>query len=175
MKRILKIVCLFLYKVLFQYLPPTDNRFLGFIRVLRSGVCRPLFDSCGKNMNVERKADFGIGSGICIGDNSGLGTRCWVRGPLTIGDDVMMGPDVKIITNMHRTDDVSMPMRLQGDMPVKGVTIGNDVWIGANVIILAGVNIGTGVIIGAGSVVTKDVPDYAVVGGIPAKLIKMRK
>lgn len=54
------------------------------------------------------------------------------------------------------------------------VTIGNDVWIGQNAIILGGLNIGNGAVIGAGAVVTKDVPDYAVVGGVPAKIIKFR-
>lgn len=57
---------------------------------------------------------------------------------------------------------------------VKGVTIGNDVWIGLRAIILDGVSIGDGAIIAAGAVVTKDVPPYAIVGGVPAKLIRMR-
>lgn len=56
----------------------------------------------------------------------------------------------------------------------KSVTIGNDVWIGMNTLILPGVHIGNGVIIGAGAVVTKDIPDYVVVGGVPAKIIKNR-
>lgn len=56
----------------------------------------------------------------------------------------------------------------------KGITIGNDVWIGMNAIILPGVNIGNGAVIGAGSVVSKDVPDYAIVGGVPAKILKMK-
>lgn len=54
------------------------------------------------------------------------------------------------------------------------MTIGNDVWIGTNAVIMPGITVGNGVIIGAGAVVTKDVPDYAVVGGIPAKIIKFR-
>ena len=57
---------------------------------------------------------------------------------------------------------------------LKKVTIGNDVWIGTRVIILPGVTVGNGVIIGAGAVVTKDVPDMAIVGGVPAKIIKYR-
>ena len=64
-------------------------------------------------------------------------------------------------------------MRLQ-TAPKEPVYIGDDVWIGARVIILPGRKIGEGVIIGAGAVVTKDVPDYAVVGGNPAKVIKFR-
>ena len=61
------------------------------------------------------------------------------------------------------------------DLPLKGDTVvGNDVWIGTNAVIMPGITVGNGVIIGAGAVVTKDVPDYAVVGGIPAKIIKFR-
>ena len=75
--------------------------------------------------------------------------------------------------------DKYMPKELQqkvfdGCIASKKTTIGNDVWIGSNAIIIAGVKIGNGAIIGAGAVVTKDVPDYAVVGGVPARIIKYR-
>lgn len=168
---------LLLYKSFFQFLPATDNslRVGKLIRRLRSAIAGHCLDKHGKNINVERKADFGMGRGVTIGDNSGLGVRCYVRGPLSIGENVMMGPDVKIITSRHKTDSTDIPMNQQGFLPKGGVRIGDDVWIGANVIILADVNIGNGVIIGAGAVVTKDIPDYAVVGGVPAKVIKMRK
>lgn len=65
-------------------------------------------------------------------------------------------------------------MNKQGFSEEKPVFIGNDVWIGGHVIILPGVNVGNGSIIGAGSVVTRDVPDYAIVGGNPAQIIKFR-
>lgn len=158
-------------------MPATDNsiRVGKLIRKFRSSIAGACLETHGRNINVERKADFGTGRGISLGDNSGLGVRCFVRGPLSIGNNVMMGPDVKIITNRHKTDSIDIPMNQQGSLPKEGVCIGDDVWIGANVIILDGVNIGNGVIIGAGAVVTKDVSDYAVVGGVPAKIIKMRK
>ena len=62
----------------------------------------------------------------------------------------------------------------QQGMRVSEVIIGNDVWIGMRVIIMPGIKVGNGVVIGAGAVVTKDVPDYAIVGGIPAKIIGER-
>lgn len=66
-------------------------------------------------------------------------------------------------------------MNQQGFLPNQKVTIGDDAWIGTRVIILPGVSVGKGAIIGAGAVVTKDVPEYAVVAGVPAKVIKYRK
>lgn len=132
-----------------------------------------LFDYCGSNVNIEKGADFGTGKGISLGDYSGIGVNCKVRGPLTIGKNVMMGPNVNILTHSHNFDRTDIPMCKQGGN-FKSVTIGNDVWIGMNTLILPGVHIGNGVIIGAGAVVTKDIPDYVVVGGVPAKIIKNR-
>ena len=108
-----------------------------------------------------------------MGENSGLGINARVTGPLTIGSDVMIGPDVMIFTQNHETERLDIPMRLQ-TAPKKPVSIGDDVWIAARAIILPGVKIGRGAIIGAGAVVTKDVPEYAVVGGSPARIIKFR-
>lgn len=114
------------------------------------------------------------GGGISIGTGSGLGVNCSVHGPLCIGENVMMGPDVTILTHTHNIDRTDIPMGHQG-MRVAEVIIGNDVWIGMRSIIMPGVKIGNGAVIGAGAVVTKDVPDYAVVGGVPAHIIRYRK
>lgn len=75
----------------------------------------------------------------------------------------------------HEMSRRDIPMRLQGDSVSKPVVIGDDVWIGARSIILKGVHIGKGAVIAAGAVVTKDVPEYAIVGGVPAKVIKYRE
>lgn len=141
---------------------------------IRSFCAKRMFKSFGKNVNIEHGAFFGGGKEIEIGDNSAIGLNARIAGPLVIGNDVMMGPNVSIYTQNHETENIYKPMRLQ-TAPKEKVTIGNDCWIGANAVILPGVTIGNGVIVGAGAVVTKSVPDYAVVGGVPAKVIKMRE
>ncbi len=172
-----RIICLLIYKLFLVWLPTTDNsvKILKLVRLFRSFIASKCFDLHGINLNIERGADFGNGEGISIGDNSGLGVDCVVRGPLEIGNDVMMGRWVNIMTNSHDTARTDIPMNKQGNKPKRKVIIDSDVWIGNRVIILPGVKIGKGSIVGAGAVVTKDVPEYAVVGGVPAKIIKYRK
>ena len=169
---------LLLYLLFARWLPATDNAMPGIkvVRKLRSSIGKRCLDGAGKNVNIEHMADFGTGAGISVGNNSGLGIRCRVRGPLKICDNVMMGPEVVILSSGHRFDRTDMPMCRQGNVRFCNSTlIFNDVWIGTRVIIMPGVKIGEGAIIGAGAVVTKDVPPYAIVGGVPAKVIKYRK
>ena len=91
-----------------------------------------------------------------------------------MGKNVMMGPDCIIYTQNHRFDDLEKPMIEQGFQKEKPVVIGDDVWIGVRVTILPGVRIGSHTVIAAGAVVTKDIPDYAIAGGVPAKVLKYR-
>ncbi len=169
-------LCLILYYAILKHLPSSagSNPVKRLIRKVRSAVAVRCMGECGSNVNIEKNADFGSGANISIGANSGIGINCKVRGPLTIGENVMMGPDCVILTSTHNFERTDIPMIAQGGA-VKKVTIGNDVWIGTRAIILPGVTIGNGVIIGAGAVVTKDVPDYAIVGGVPARVIRLRK
>lgn len=156
------------------YLPQSTSPMMHWTRKIRRAICRPVFDYCGENVNIEHGAHFAKGDGIIIGSGSGLGVNSMVHGPLEIGENVMMGPNVTILTHTHNIKRTDIPMCKQGSI-VKGVIIGNDVWIGMRSIIMPGVKIGNGAIIGAGAVVTKDVPDYAIVGGVPAKVIRYRK
>jgi virginiamycin A acetyltransferase len=103
--------------------------------------------------------------------------------PITIGSFCSIAKDVTIQEYNHRTDRLSTYYmeknffhgRNIGELSSKGaVAIGNDVWIGAKSVILSGVTIGDGAVVAAGSVVTKDVPSYAIVGGNPARVIKYR-
>lgn len=117
-----------------------------------------------------------VGNSLKIGDNVGINHYCFigVRGDIEIGDNVIFGPRVNIFSENHNFDRVDIPIKEQGVTKDKTV-IGNDVWIGANVSIMSGVKIGNGCVIASGAVVTKDMPDFSVIGGVPAKIIKNRK
>lgn len=116
-----------------------------------------------------------LGDQLTIGNYVGIsqGAIILVRGKITIGSYTIMGPNVSIFSENHNFSNTEEYIVNQGETR-KGTHIGTDVWIGARSIILAGVHIGSHSIIAAGSVVTKDVPEYAVVGGTPAKILKMR-
>ena len=155
-------------------LPCSKARVGGeFYRRIRETLVKGYIDYCGNNVNIEPHCRFDYA--LKIGDYSGIGEHSELYGDITIGNDVMMGTNCLIYTVNHRFDDTSVPMRKQGNQDSKPVVIGNDVWIGGRVTILPGVHIGDGAVIGAGAVVTKDVPEFAVVGGNPAKILKYRK
>lgn len=170
--KIRKLLSRLVYEAIAKHLPASTSFAGGGIRCFRALIVRGFISSCGKNVNIERGAK--ISSSLRIGDRSGIGIDCVCAGSVTIGNDVMMAPECVILTRNHAFDRIDIPMGEQGVQQEKPVFIGNDVWIGQRVIILPGVHIGNGVIIGAGAVVTKDVPDYAVVAGNPARIIKYR-
>ena len=152
---------------------PKSNAKLSFgAKSIRAGLARGFIAYAGKNINIQRGAEFG--RRLQIGDNSGVGVNCVLQGKITIGSNVMMGPEVYIYTRNHKHDRVDMPMNQQDYEQERPVTIEDDVWIGSRVTILPGVTVGRGAVIGASAVVTKDVPPFAVVGGNPAKVLKMR-
>ena len=117
-----------------------------------------------------------IGVGLTIGNFSNIGPYCYIgcSGKTEIGNHVMMSPRVSIYSENHNFDRTDIPMKEQG-VTRQETVIEDDCWIASNSIILAGVRIGRGSIVAAGSVVTKDVPPYAVVAGNPARIIKMRE
>ncbi|HBQ63535.1 MAG TPA: acetyltransferase [Clostridiales bacterium] len=172
-QKIVKGLCLILYYGIARHLPASGTPWSLGAQQIRGFLCKGIFRSCGKRVNIEHGAFFASGADIEIGEDSGIGLDCRVNGPLQIGRDVMMAPDVMIFTQNHETSRLDIPMRLQ-TAPKRPVVIGDDVWIGARVIILPGVRVGNGAILAAGAVVTRDVPDYAIIGGNPARVIKMR-
>ncbi len=157
-----------------RWLPASSFPFGKISTVVRYLICRPCFDRCGRNVNIEKGAFFHSGAKISIGDNSGIGINARLNGQVTIGNDVMMGRDVIIHSQNHRFDKTDVPMWRQGFSDVAPVVIEDDVWICDRVIILPGVRVGRGSVLGAGAVVSKNVPAWAVMGGNPAQLIRMR-
>ena len=108
---------------------------------------------------------------VTIGDHTRIGIHCTVIGPVCIGNNVNLAQGITVTALNHNFEDTTRKIDEQG-ISTKPVVIGNDVWIGANAVILPGVTIGQHVVVAAGAVVTKDVPDYSLVAGIPAKVIK---
>jgi acetyltransferase-like isoleucine patch superfamily enzyme len=114
--------------------------------------------------------------GIRVGSGFSVNTGALVdgRGGVEIGNDVLVGPYAVINSSDHSHKQLDLPMT-SVDHVMTPVKIGNDVWIGAHVVVTGGVEIGSGAVIAAGAVVTRDVPPYAIAGGIPATIIGDRR
>ena len=108
---------------------------------------------------------------IVIGDDDRIGLHNTIIGPVTIGNHVIIGQCVTVSALNHTYNDVNEFIDEQ-KVSTNEIKISDDVWIGANAVITSGINIGKHVVIGAGSVVTDNIPDYCVVAGNPAKIIK---
>lgn len=110
---------------------------------------------------------------IIIGDNFYMNSGCHILGNISIGQDVMIGPKTVMWGRDH---GMQLGEKMMQQSHVKAdIIIGNDVWIAACAVILKGVEIGNGAVIGAGAVVTKNIPEYAIVVGNPARVIRFRK
>ncbi len=137
----------------------------------REKIIRELFGSAGENPVVLPVFNCDNGKNIHVGNTFLANYNVTILDimEVQIGDYVMIGPNTLITTVNHPLNPMGRRKHLGIGKPVK---IGNDVWIGGNVTILPGVTIGNNVVIAAGAVVTKDIPDNSLFGGIPAKFIK---
>ncbi len=168
----MKKVFYFIYLVIFKNTPEDYRPYALFFPWIRSFLVKNYLKKCGKKPLVKNMAEISLNA--TCGDYSEMGTRSMIQANVHLGDYVIMGPDVKIYSRNHKYDSLEIPIAKQGKNYYE-TFVGNDVWIGANVVITAGCKVGNHCIIAAGAVVTKDIPDYAIVGGIPAKVIKFRK
>ena len=161
-------------------MPLIDLLVRSINRMKRNSILKKL-PPRGKGVYVSPDAIF-YGYNVHMGNDVRMGAGAVLmctNAPIYIGDHVLFGPNVTMITGDHRIDlvgeyisDVGEDKKLpENDLPI---TLKGDNWIGANVTILKGVTIGEGSVIAAGAVVTKDIPPYVIAGGVPAKVIKPR-
>lgn len=168
-------------------------------RLARRGYYRRVLAGSGPVLSIGEHVEIGCPSNITLGNEIYLvpgavlracgGGRLTVGGRMTvngnarivadfgeiaIGRGIMIGPNVVLRASNHRFDRIDVPIFEQGQSGGR-IVIGDDVWLGANVVVVAGVTIGSHVVVAAGAVVTRDVPDYAVVAGVPAKVIGDRR
>lgn len=131
--------------------------------------------SIGKNSFLWDGVHIDEPKKLMVGNNTSINRGCILNcgGGITIGNDVLIGPNTIVYSQNHNFLDRNSLIRLQG-YSKKSVTIGHNVWIAASVIILPGVSIGDGAVIGAGSVVTKDIPQNSVAVGNPARIVSQR-
>lgn len=130
----------------------------------------------GDGSTLEERTYIESRGRVTVGENTLINMDCFLycHGEIRIGKDCLLAPMVSIFDCDHACDDVAQPIRLQGHTSPCPVIIEDDVWIGTKATILKGVTIGKGAVIGANSVVTRSVPPYAIVGGVPAKVLKYR-
>ena len=151
-----------------------DNVFINALS--RDGIL------LGSNVTIARGATLmctgviaELGVGITVGDRVAIGAGSFLagQGGIRIGNDVLTGPGVRILSENHEFDDRTRLIRSQGVKRL-GISIGDDCWIGAGVTIVDGVHIGSGCIVAAGAVVTHDLPPRVVAAGVPARVIRGR-
>lgn len=129
--------------------------------------------SIGKNVEINHNVTI-WGDSVIIGDHSQINPNTAVYGNVKIGEGVMIAPNCMVAGGNHKFNDISIPIRFSGSTSI-GITIGDNVWIGANCVIVDGVTIEEGSVIGAGSVVIKNIAKNSVCIGNPSKVISVRK
>lgn len=159
----------FLYRVVFALprIPPCDALKSAFLRVVGASI--------GAGVTYYPSVWINSGRRLIVGDNVDFATGCVVTtdGGVKIGDRVLIGYGAKIISRNHALPAGHGPIYGAGHI-AKAVCIANDVWIGAQAVILPGVSVGEGAVIAAGAIVTKSVPPFAIVAGVPARIVHMR-
>ena len=151
----------------------------GVVRAWRRRRIRRSLGACGQNVGLNLGTIWNPRN-VFIGDNVRLGPDYFIialDAPVRIGNKIMIGPQVAIVTGNYNTNvagECMWDVRVKDPDDDQPVVIEDDVWVGMRAIILKGVTLGRGCVVGAGSVVTRDVPPYAVVGGSPARVLRMR-
>ena len=170
-----QIISLALYYGFAQYLPDSYSKIFGnFSNHIRIFLCKRIFKKCGNVRTINRKVCFGSGKNIEIGNESGIGSNTQIPSDTIIGNNVILSRHCFVLNRNHKYERVDIPINDQGFKDAKKTVIEDDCWIGMKSILTPGRHIKKGTIVAIGSVLTKDFPEYSIVGGNPAKLIKSR-
>ncbi len=143
------------------------------IMILRKGVYCRYGRGCSFKEGVEIDEATQIGDYTHIARYTEI-TAATIGSYCSIGPFCTIGPGEHVINSYSTSERITDILHPQHSLVEKQVQIGNDVWIGSKAIVLRGVKIGNGAVIGAGAIVTRDVPDYAIVVGVPAKVLRFR-
>ncbi|KAK7425597.1 hypothetical protein QQZ08_007920 [Neonectria magnoliae] len=155
----------------FNTFVPGETMTAAQVTDTRVAMIRELFGKVGEGIYIEPSLQVDYGCNITIGDRfyANFNTVILDCAHVTIGDRVLFATGVSLITATHET---SLQSRRDNIEYAEPITIGDDCWLAANVTVLPGVTIGKGCTIGAGAVVTKNIPDYSIAMGVPARVVK---
>ena len=163
-------ICILFYYGFAQFLPMSHRPGGALFKALRSAPLHRMLSRAGTGINVESRVDIGSGGRVSLGDGSGIGARSRIEAA-TIGDGVIIAPEVVMLSRNHVLIERGVWIGRQGATERTPVQVGEGAWIGTRAILLPGVRIGSFAVVGAGAVVTRDVPDYAIAAGNPARIL----
>jgi acetyltransferase-like isoleucine patch superfamily enzyme len=138
---------------------------------MRGFFLRPCFKSCGGNLQVARRVTINFSNRLEIGRDVYMATGCWIHawGGVVIEDDVQLGPYVVLVTGDHTLEDGSYR---HGPSTLAPIHLCHGSWVAAHAVVTKGVTLGRGALLAANSVATTSIPDFAIAGGVPARIIK---
>ena len=171
MKKLIKTIFSF-FKCLICHVKYNKSLYIGHhVKILNGNNV-----NIGRNVSIRPYTEL-FCYNISIGDGTDIGTRNRFDGEVIVGKNVLFGPDNYITSITHKYDDISRPILSQGAIKINKknrgfLEIGDGSWIGIHCVLIGDIKIGKNCVIGANSVVTKDIPDYCVVCGNPAQIIK---
>jgi acetyltransferase-like isoleucine patch superfamily enzyme len=152
----------------------SSNRLYFGMRVLRMFIIRRLHGFQNIHYSSNLLGNSKLSKDVIMGAFCSVGPGAYICPKVQMGNYVMIAPNFSVVGDDHRTDQVGVPYIFSGRPDGKTTIIENDVWIGRNVMLRSGVRIGRGALLAMGTVVTKDVEPYAIVAGVPAKMIGSR-